>query len=41
MGLKGIILPRENAEEAAVVEGVDVYAVESLQDIVEFIAGKR
>jgi magnesium chelatase family protein len=40
-GLKGIILPRENAEEAAVVEGVDVFAVESLQDIVEFIAGKR
>ncbi|MCI0482410.1 MAG: YifB family Mg chelatase-like AAA ATPase, partial [Candidatus Dadabacteria bacterium] len=40
-GLKGIILPRENAEEAAVVEGVNVFAVESLQDIVEFIAGKR
>jgi magnesium chelatase family protein len=40
-GLKGIILPKENAEEAAVVEGVDVFAVESLQDIVEFIAGKR
>jgi len=40
-GLKGIILPRENAEEAAVVEGVDVFAVESLQEIVEFISGKR
>lgn len=40
-GLKGIILPRENAEEAAVVDGVDVFAVESLQDVIEFIDGKR
>jgi len=40
-GLKGIILPRENAEEAAVVDGIEVLAVESLQDTVEFLSGKR
>jgi magnesium chelatase family protein len=40
-GLKGIILPRENAEEAAVVDGIEVLAVESLQETVEFLAGKR
>ena len=39
--LKGIILPKENAEEAAVVEGVEVLAPDSLQDLVEFFAGKR
>lgn len=40
-GLKGIILPGENAEEAAVVDGVEVLAIESLQDVVEFFSGKR
>lgn len=39
--LKGIILPRENAEEAAVVSGIDVLGVDSLQDVVEFFAEKR
>jgi len=39
--LKGIILPKENAEEAAVVDGVEVLAPDSLQDLVEFFAGKR
>ena len=40
-GLRGIILPKENAEEAAVVDGIDVLAVESLQETVEFLSGKR
>ena len=39
--LKGIILPKENAKEAAVVEGVEVLAPDSLQDLVEYFAGKR
>jgi len=37
--LKGIILPKENAEEGAVVNGVDVLAVESLPEVVEFFSG--
>ena len=41
MGLKGIILPRENAAEAAVVNDIDVIAVDSLSQIVEFLAGIR
>ncbi len=40
-GLKGIILPRENAAEAAVVNDIDVIAVDSLSQIVEFLAGIR
>lgn len=39
-GLKGIILPQENAMEAAVVQDVDVFPVENLNDVVEFFSGK-
>lgn len=41
MDLKGIIVPDENAEEAAVVEGIDVYGVKSLQQVVEFFTGNN
>lgn len=39
LGLKGIILPEENAPEAAVVEGIPVYGIKSLPDVVEFLRG--
>ncbi len=38
-GLRGIIVPRENASEAAVVQGLDVIAVESLTQAVGFFVG--
>lgn len=34
--LRGIILPKQNAKEAAVVKGINVYAFESLPSIIEF-----
>jgi len=37
--LKGIFLPEENAPEAAVVEGVNVYPVRSLSEVVEALLG--
>jgi len=37
--LRGVFLPVENAAEAAVVEGVDVYAVQSLNQLVEALCG--
>ncbi|MCL5024493.1 MAG: YifB family Mg chelatase-like AAA ATPase [Nitrospirae bacterium] len=37
MGLKGLILPKENAPEAAVVSGVDVFGLESLPAVIEFL----
>ncbi|MGH7909461.1 MAG: YifB family Mg chelatase-like AAA ATPase [Thermodesulfobacteriota bacterium] len=40
-GLKGIIIPKENAVEAAVVNGVEVLAIESLPEVVEFLSGIR
>ncbi|MEA2014263.1 MAG: YifB family Mg chelatase-like AAA ATPase [Thermodesulfobacteriota bacterium] len=41
MGLKGIVLPRENAGEAAMVEGLDVIAIDYLHDVVEFFSGTK
>ena len=38
--LHGLIVPRENASEAAVVEGLDVIAVDSLAQTVAFFAGE-
>lgn len=38
-GLAGIVVPRENAAEAAVVEEIDVIAVDSLAQAVGFFSG--
>ncbi len=38
-GLK-LILPRENAREAAVVQGLELYAVDTLTEVVDFLAGR-
>jgi magnesium chelatase family protein len=39
LGVTGIILPQENAAEAAVVSGIDVYSMESLPEVIEFMGG--
>ena len=39
MDLKGIFLPVENAPEAAVVEGINIYPVETLSRLVEALLG--
>ena len=35
-GYKGFILPKENASEAAVVEGLEVYGVENITEVVSY-----
>ncbi|MBM3241490.1 YifB family Mg chelatase-like AAA ATPase [Candidatus Poribacteria bacterium] len=37
--MKGIVLPKANAKEAAVVENIDVYPVENLNEAVNFLNG--
>ncbi len=37
LGFKGVILPKENAPEAAVVRNVAVFGMESLPDVIEFL----
>lgn len=35
-GFKGFILPKGNAKEAAIVEGLEVYGVENIKEVIEF-----
>ena len=37
--LKGIFLPTQNAAEAAVVEGIQIYAVETLSGLIDVLTG--
>ncbi len=38
-GLEGFILPKQNAQEAAVVEGIDVFGVEHITEVIGFFDG--
>ncbi|MEM6260857.1 MAG: YifB family Mg chelatase-like AAA ATPase [Bacteroidota bacterium] len=40
-GLKGFILPKQNASEAAIVNNLEVIPVTHLQEAVDFLDGKR
>lgn len=40
-GFKGIILPKQNAREAAVVDNLDVYGVEHLTEVTDFLNGNE
>lgn len=40
-GFEGIILPEQNAREAAVVEGLNVYGVNNIKDVIDFFNGVR
>jgi len=40
-GIKGMIVPKANAREAAMVEGVDVYPMETLLETVSFLNGEH
>ena len=41
LGYRGMLLPRENAREAAIVDGIEVYGVGSLREAAEFASGNR
>jgi magnesium chelatase family protein len=40
-GLRGIIVPRDNAAEAAVVSGIDVIAISYLHQAVDFLSNRK
>ncbi len=40
-GVEGLILPEENAPEGSIVEGVPVFAVRDLGEVVDFLSGAR
>jgi len=39
-GRRGLLVPVDNAEEAAVVKGLEVYPVQNLREAADFLAGK-
>jgi magnesium chelatase family protein len=40
-GFKGLILPKQNVCEAAVVNNLDVYGAESIKEVIHFFCGKQ
>jgi magnesium chelatase family protein len=40
-GFKGFILPKVNAQEAAIVKGLEVYGVESVLEVINFFNGSE
>jgi len=40
-GKRGVVLPKENAEEAAVVQGIEVLGVDVLSEVVDFLNGQK
>lgn len=40
-GFKGLIIPKKNEREGAVVEGLDVYGMTNIVDVVDFFNGTR
>jgi magnesium chelatase family protein len=39
--IRGIILPEENAREAAMVDGIEIYPMRNLRESIEFLAGEH
>jgi magnesium chelatase family protein len=39
LGIKGMLVPCENAEEAAVAEGLDIFPIENLNHALDFLKG--
>ena len=39
-GMKRIILPKENAKEAAILQGIEIIGVEKLYEVINYINGK-
>ena len=37
LGIKRVIIPKENAKEAAIVDGIDVIGVNSLKEVVKYL----
>lgn len=41
VGIQRIILPKENAKEAAIVQDIEVIGVESLDEVLEYLIGEK
>ena len=41
LGYKGFVLPKQNANEVSIVEGLDIIGVESITEVVDFFNGTK
>ena len=41
LGMKKIILPKENAKEASIVQDIEVIGVETLREVIEYLNGEK
>lgn len=41
MGYKGFVLPKQNANEVAIVDGIDIIGVETITEVVDFFNGSK
>lgn len=41
LGIKKVILPKENAKEAAIVKGLEIIGVENLRQVVDYLNNKK
>ena len=41
MGFKGIVIPRENGREAALVPGMDIFSLDNLVQVVKLLSGEE
>ena len=41
LGYKGFILPKQNANEVAIVDGIDIIGVENIREVVDFFNGTQ
>ena len=39
LGIKRVILPKENAIEASIIKGLDIVPVENLLDVIDHVTG--
>ena len=39
LGIKTIVIPKENEKEAAIVDGIDIIAVETLEELIQYLNG--
>ncbi len=40
-GYKGFILPKENAKEAAIVQGIEVYGIQNISELIQFFDAQK
>lgn len=41
LGYKGFVLPKQNANEAAIVDGIDIIGIDNIQEAVDFFNGSH